>query len=181
MSTLVALFHYRWSVPILAELHRQRGSRFVTLSRILGLSRESLRRTLAALIEGGLVGRNPGYGHPLRPEYVLTSSGERIAAACRPLVERLRRSELEEVGLKKWSMPVVFALANRPLRFSELRDRLEGISPRALTLALKDLEAAGLVDRRVTDDYPPATVYSLAGAGRPLARLLAQILAPMTR
>ena len=49
MSTLVALFHNRWSVPILAELHRQRGSRFVTLSRTLGLSRESLRRTLAAI------------------------------------------------------------------------------------------------------------------------------------
>jgi DNA-binding HxlR family transcriptional regulator len=172
MSTLVALFHNRWSVPILAELHRQRGSRFVTLSRILGLSRESLRRTLAALIEGGLVGRNPGYGHPLRPEYVLTSAGERIAGACRPLVERLRRNELEEVGYKKWSMPVVYALGGGARRFSELREALEGISPRALALALKDLEAAGLVDRRVTDDYPPATVYRLTTIGRPLATLL---------
>jgi DNA-binding HxlR family transcriptional regulator len=179
VSTLIALFHNRWSVPILAELHRQRGSRFVTLSRILGLSRESLRRTLAALIEGGLVGRNPGYGHPLRPEYVLTSSGERIAGACRPLVELLRRSELEEVGLKKWSMPVVYALAEGPLRFSELRETLEGVSPRALTLALKDLEAAGLVDRRVTDDYPPATVYRLTRSGRPLAELLRQVTAPI--
>lgn len=181
MSTLVALFHNRWSVPILAELHRQRGSRFVTLSRILGLSRESLRRTLTALIEGGLVGRNPGYGHPLRPEYVLTSSGERIAAACRPLVEQLRRGDLEEVALKKWSMPVVFALGDGPLRFSELRDALEGISPRALTLALKDLEASGLVDRRVTDDYPPATVYRLTRSGRPLAALLRQVTAPTMR
>jgi DNA-binding HxlR family transcriptional regulator len=178
MSTLIALFHNRWSVPILAELHRQRGSRFVTLSRILGLSRESLRRTLLALIEGGLVDRNPGYGHPLRPEYVLTSSGERIAAACGPLVERLRRSELDEVGLKKWSMPVVYALAEGPRRFSELRDALEGISPRALTLALKDLEAARLVDRRVTDDYPPATVYRPTRAARPLAELLRQVAAP---
>lgn len=175
MSTLVALFHNRWSVPILAELHRQRGSRFVTLSRILGLNRESLRRTLTALIDCGLVGRNPGYGHPLRPEYVLTSSGERIAAGCRPLVERLRRGDLEEVGLKKWSMPVVFALGDGPLRFSELRDALEGITPRALTLALKDLESVGLVDRRVTEDYPPATVYRLTRAGRPLATLLRNV------
>ena len=78
-----------------------------------GLSRESLRRTLGALIDGGLVGRNPGYGHPLRPEYVLTRAGERIAGACRPLVEQLRRGNLEDVGLKKWSMPVVFALAEK--------------------------------------------------------------------
>jgi DNA-binding HxlR family transcriptional regulator len=181
MSTLVALFHNRWSVPILAELHRQRGSRFVTLSRTLGLSRESLRRTLAALIDGGLVGQNPGYGHPLRPEYVLTRAGERIAGACRPLVEQLRRGNLEEIGLKKWSMPVVFALAEGPLRFSELREQLEGVSPRALALALKDLETAELVDRRVTDDYPPATVYRLTRMGRPLAQLLGQVTAPTMR
>ena len=178
MSTLVGLFHNRWSVPILAELHRQRGSRFVTLARILGLSGESLRRTLTALMDAGLVGRNPGYGHPLRPEYVLTSSGEQIAVGCRPLAERLRRGDLEEVGLKKWSMPAVYALADGPQRFSELRERLEGISPRALALALKDLEAAGLVDRQVTDDYPPATVYRLTKSGRPLAGLLRQVAAP---
>ena len=169
MSTLVALFHNRWSVPILAELHRQRGSRFVTLSRTLGMSRESLRRTLAALIDNGLVGRNPGYGHPLRPEYVLTRAGERTAAACGPLVELLRSRGLEEVGLKKWSMPVAYALSGEPRRFSELRDSLEGISPRALTLALKELEAAGLVERRVTDDYPPSTLYRLSREGRSLA------------
>jgi len=47
MSNLVGLFHNRWSVPILAELRRQRGTRFVTLARTLGVSGESLRRTLA--------------------------------------------------------------------------------------------------------------------------------------
>jgi DNA-binding HxlR family transcriptional regulator len=175
MSTLVALFHNRWSVPILAELHRQRGSRFVTLARTLGMSRESLRRTLAALNEGGLVGRNPGYGHPLRPEYVLTRAGEQVARSCGPLVETLRRRGLEEVGLKKWSMPVVYALSAEPRRFSELRDDLEGISPRALTLALKELEAAGVVERRVTDDYPPSTVYRLASDSRPLAAAVRRI------
>jgi DNA-binding HxlR family transcriptional regulator len=181
MSSLVALFHNRWSVPILAELHRQRGSRFVTLARTLGLSRESLRRTLAALTDAGLVGRNPGYGHPLRPEYVLTRAGEEIARSSRPLVDALRREGLEEVGLKKWSMPAVLALGEGPRRFSELREALTGVSPRALALALKDLEAAGLVDRRVTDDYPPATVYRLTPRARPLARLLRQISAPTIR
>jgi len=176
MSTLVALFHNRWSVPILAELHRQRGSRFATLARMLGMNRESLRRTLAALIEGGLVGRNPGYGHPLRPEYVLTRRGDRIAARSRPLVDLLRARGLEEVGLKKWSMPVVYALSGEPLRFSELRDRLEGISPRALALALKELESAGIVERRVTDDYPPATSYRLAADARQLASLVGELV-----
>ena len=175
MSTLVALCHNRWSVPILAELHRQRGSRFVTLARTLGLSRESLRRTLAALIESGLVGRNPGYGHPLRPEYVLTRAGAPLASACLPLVETLHSRALEEVGLKKWSLPTILALAGGPKRFSELREALEGVSPRALALALKDLEAAELLERRVTTDYPPATSYRLTGEAHALATLVSRV------
>jgi len=64
--SITRLFHHRWAAPILAELHRSKGSRFVTLSNRLGLGRESLRRTLSALIDAGLVMKNPGYGHPLR-------------------------------------------------------------------------------------------------------------------
>jgi DNA-binding HxlR family transcriptional regulator len=175
MSSLTDLFHYRWAVPILAELHRQRGSRFVTLARTLGLNRESLRQTLGALIDGGLVARNPGYGHPLRPEYVLTERGRSVGQASHPLMNALRKRELEEVGLKKWSLPVVHALGGGARRFSELRDDLSGISPRALTLALKDLEAAELVERRVTNDYPPATTYRLTRRGRPLIPLLGRL------
>ncbi|MGH2451320.1 MAG: winged helix-turn-helix transcriptional regulator, partial [Candidatus Limnocylindria bacterium] len=73
--SISALFHHRWAAPVLAELDRSRGSRFVTLSNRLALSRESLRRTLTALIDAGLVMKNPGYGHPLRPEYILTERG----------------------------------------------------------------------------------------------------------
>lgn len=172
MSSLIELFHHRWAVPILAELHNQRGSRFVTLARTLGLSRESLRQTLGALVDGGLVRRNPGYGHPLRPEYLLTERGARVASGCQPLIKTLRRRDLEDVCLRKWSMPLLASLTEGPRRFSELREELERISPRALTLALKELEAAGLVERRVTSDYPPATLYRLSRSGRPLANLL---------
>ena len=80
-------------------------------------------------------------------------------------------------------MPVVHALSDEPLRFSELRERLEGISPRALTLALKELEAARVVERRVTDDYPPATSYRLAAdcAAARITRRQAGRLAPRAR
>ena len=174
MSTIIArLFHHRWAVPVLAELRRERGSRFVTLANRLGVARDSLRRTLSALIDDGLVERNPGYGHPLRPEYVLTPRGARVAAVCDRLLTAL--DGLEEVALRKWSMPVVRALAGGPLRFSELRTALPSVSPRALALALKDLQAAGLVERTVTDDYPPATVYRLTDRARPLARIVAAL------
>jgi DNA-binding HxlR family transcriptional regulator len=166
MSTLAPLFHHRWAVPILAELSRQRGSRFAALAGRLGVGRESLTRTLAALVELGLVERNPGYGHPLRPEYVLTARGAAVAEASDGLLERL--DGLAGVALRKWSMPVLYALERAPRRFSELRAALPGITPRALTLALKDLERTGLVTRRITDDYPPATIYEVGRRGAPL-------------
>jgi DNA-binding HxlR family transcriptional regulator len=173
--SITALFHYRWAAPVLAELYRSSGSRFVTLASKLGLGRESLRRTLAALMAAELVMKNPGYGHPLRPEYVLTERGRAIAPACARLLAALDRLDANDVGLKKWSMPAVLALAEGECRYSELRKRLPAVTPRALTLALKDLAAAGLVERRVTGDYPPATVYRLRRRARPLARILATL------
>ena len=173
--SITRLFHHRWAAPILAELHRSKGSRFVTLSNRLGLGRESLRRTLAALVEAGLVTKNPGYGHPLRPEYVLTQRGRTVAPACARLIAALERLDADDIGLKKWSMPAVLALADGECRYSELRKRLPEVTPRALTLALKDLAAAQLVERRVTPDYPPATMYRLRRRGRPLADILAAL------
>lgn len=171
MSTATArLFHHRWAVPVLAELRRERGSRFVTLVNRLGVTRDSLRRTLNALVEDRLVERNPGYGHPLRPEYVLTPDGATVADVCDRLLSAL--DGLEDVALRKWSMPVVQALSGGPRRFSELRAALPSISARSLTLALKDLQAAALVERTVTDDYPPATLYRLTDRAWPLARIV---------
>jgi DNA-binding HxlR family transcriptional regulator len=170
IDELIALFHHRWSAPVLAELRRTRGTRFVVLVKSLGVGRESLRRTLEALIELGLVARNPGYGHPLRPEYVLTRRGERAAARCSRLLGLLDGDA--DVALKKWSLPVLVALA-RPARFSELRDALPGVTARALALALKDLEAAGLVRRDVQNTYPPSTVYAATRRARRLRDALA--------
>ena len=92
ITDLIAIFHHRWSAPVLAELLRQKGSRFAALVGTLGVGRESLRRTLDSLLELGLVARNPGYGHPLRPEYVLTRSGEVAARRCAKLLERSTRT-----------------------------------------------------------------------------------------
>src|ERR687883_1420320 len=101
IDELVAIFHHRWSAPVLAELQRQKGSRFAALAGTLGVGRESLRRTLESLLELGLVARNPGYGHPLRPEYVLTPRGADVARRCARLLEVADN----DVLLRKWSLP----------------------------------------------------------------------------
>jgi DNA-binding HxlR family transcriptional regulator len=160
VSTLITLCHHRWSLPVLAEIGRTRGSRFATLTGRLGVAGESLRRTLAYLREEGLVERNPGYGHPLRPEYLLTPSGRALAPRAQRVVRAL--AGREGVGLKKWSLPVLAELTE-PRRFSELRAALP-VTARALAMALADLESADLVRRSVTEDRPPQTRYEATDA-----------------
>jgi DNA-binding HxlR family transcriptional regulator len=75
------------------------------------------------------------------------------------------------VLLRKWSVPVLAELG-RERRFSELAGALQGITARALAIALKDLEAAGLVRRDVRTTRPPSTLYSLTAAGERARRAL---------
>jgi DNA-binding HxlR family transcriptional regulator len=173
VSTLLTLCHHRWSLPVLAEIGRTGGSRFAALTGRLGVSGESLRRTLAYLGEEALLERNPGYGHPLRPEYVLTARGRELAPHCRDVLAAL--AGREDVGLKKWSLPVLAELAE-PRRFSELKAALAEASPRALAIALKDLAGASLVRRTVTDEYPPQVNYEATRAGAPAVRAARRLI-----
>lgn len=157
----IDLFHFRWTVPILAELHRHQGAKFITLTNRLEISRESLSRTLDILIERGWVMHNPGHGHPLRPEYLLTKTSNRLAPACDLLMKSLHTLRAEEIALRKWSMPVTLAIGRGLRRFSELRTALPDVTPRALTSTLKDLQPVGLVRRIVTGEYPPTSAYDI--------------------
>lgn len=100
---------------------------------------------------------------------MLTDDGRRVAPACGARLAALRRERLEEVGLRKWSIPVVLDLAG-DRRFGELRASL-GASPRALSLALRSLIDAGVVERRVDPGYPPTSSYRLTALGTRLRRI----------
>jgi DNA-binding HxlR family transcriptional regulator len=169
MSTeeLIALFHHRWAPPALALLGERGGARFVELQRRLGVGRDSLRRALDRLVELGYVARNPGYGHPLRPEYILRPRG----ASPAELTMRILRAGDSETLLRKWSVPVLAELEHER-RFSELRAALPGVTPRSLALALQELEAAGMVRREVRATRPPSTAYGTTAAGRRVQRAL---------
>lgn len=152
---LSQLFHHRWTVPILAELYRTDGAKFITLVKHLDISKDALRRTLQALIEQGLVVRNPGYGHPLSPEYLLTPNGMLLGKPSIELMQLIQNHP--DIALRKWTMPVLLALAQGHTRFSALRAALPGITNRALALALRDLEALGWLQRppQATLHYKP--------------------------
>lgn len=68
----------------------------------------------------------------------------------------------------KWTLLVVATLDNERMRFTELRERISGISQRMLTRTLRNLERDGLITRTVFAEVPPRVEYELTKIGRSL-------------
>ncbi|RSO25807.1 transcriptional regulator [Streptomyces sp. WAC 06725] len=81
--------------------------------------------------------------------------------------DSLAREIFSDVA-NKWAFLIIEALGERTLRFSELRDEVEGISHKMLTQNLRMLERNGLVDRKVHPTVPPKVEYTLTAPGRDL-------------
>lgn len=64
-----------------------------------------------------------------------------------------------------WPVVTVVALGRGPARYSELQDRIGGISKKMLTQTLRKLESNGLAERRVLPTAPPGTEYRLTELG----------------
>jgi DNA-binding HxlR family transcriptional regulator len=172
-ADLKALTAGRWLLPITAHVGAADGSRFAAMLASLGLSRSMLAASLAQLIEAGWLARNPGHGHPLRPEYVLTAAGRPIADFAGRVMKARDMLGLAPDDLSRWALPAAARMAQGPVRFSELRAALAPVTPRALSLALKQMEAAELIDRALAGTYPPTATYALTRRGKRLAAALA--------
>jgi DNA-binding HxlR family transcriptional regulator len=67
-----------------------------------------------------------------------------------------------------WSMVVLYALADGPVRPGVLRAQIGGISQKVLTETLRRLEQHGLVVRHRYAEAPPRVEYSLTAPGQDL-------------
>lgn len=72
----------------------------------------------------------------------------------------------------KWTLLVIRDLAEGRSRFCELERSLAGISPRTLSLRLRALEEAGIVERNTYPEVPPRVEYALTEKGRALVPLI---------
>lgn len=72
----------------------------------------------------------------------------------------------------KWTPLVVWLLADRTHRFSDLKRRIGGISQKMLTQTLRELETAGCVERTVYPTVPVTVEYSLTPVGHTLVEPL---------
>lgn len=76
----------------------------------------------------------------------------------------------------RWGVLVLVALAERGMRWGELRRTVEGISEKMLAQTLRTLEADGLVDRAVAATVPPRVDYALTPLGVELTEHLLPLM-----
>ena len=75
----------------------------------------------------------------------------------------------------KWTPVVVYCLARRRRRFSDLHRSIPGISKKMLIQVLRALERDGLVNRTLYPVVPPRTEYELTREGKHLHKPIAAL------
>jgi DNA-binding HxlR family transcriptional regulator len=97
----------------------------------------------------------------------------RVVASQRTVVVRREtcctsyHQAVELVG-KRWTGAILFVLMEGPARFSEFKRLVPDLSDRLLSERMKELEAEGIVERRVIDATPVRVEYALTDKGEAL-------------
>ena len=73
---------------------------------------------------------------------------------------------------EKWKVLIVRDLLTGTKRFGELKKSVSGITQKVLTNNLRQMEASGLVKRKVYAEVPPRVEYSLTETGLSLKPIL---------
>jgi len=94
----------------------------------------------------------------------------RSSPSCKPVPAEVRQTA--DLLERRWQLSVIYAALTGALRFNEFAGAVAGISPRMLSERLRDLEAAGLIERRVIPSSPPKVEYRLTDRGRELGPII---------
>ncbi|MFO7925175.1 MAG: winged helix-turn-helix transcriptional regulator [Halobacteriota archaeon] len=97
----------------------------------------------------------------------MSDAQQQVESAC-PVVE-----SMEQIG-SKWRLLVLHDLQDGEKRFNEIK-RSTSANSRTLSRVLDDLGETGFVERRLEEDAPVATYYSLTPKGRSLCPVFDEI------
>lgn len=172
IKTFVNITSRAWAMPILAQLHMGTPGRQAPLLAATGASRTAFSQSMEHLISIGLLERNPGYGHPLRPEFRLTEFGKH-AAKIADQINQVTSKEDWELLRRSWTLPVLTSL-NAPCHFTDIKRTLPTITDRALSISLQRMEYKGWVSRNVLPTArPPRSEYVAISKGEEISQLVA--------
>src|ERR1700742_2860571 len=94
--------------------------------------------------------------------------------SCSPVPSELR--SVAKLLERRWTLGTIYACSSGASRFNEFRQSLPGVSPTTLSERLEQLEAAGVVGRRLVAGRPPHAEYALTSRGERLALAVAGLL-----
>jgi DNA-binding HxlR family transcriptional regulator len=103
-------------------------------------------------------------------ERTFESDGETRSHGCCPLYHEA----VELVG-RRWTGAILSVLLDGPLRFSEIAQAVPELSDRLLSERMKELEARGIVERRVISGPPLRVEYELSRMGCELEPALSEL------
>ena len=170
IKTFVNITSRAWALPILSSLHTGVPGRQATLLTATGASRTAFAQSMDHLIRIGLLERNPGHGHPLRPEFRLTQPGK-SAAAMAHQIHGVSGDQDQKLLRRSWTLPILTSL-HTPRHFNEIGRSLITITDRALSQSLRSMEDRNWVRRSVDDTIrPPGSIYSAVNTGEEISRI----------
>lgn len=75
---------------------------------------------------------------------------------------------------KKWMLPILLEIwKSKSKRYSEIKRQVPGITPKILSLRLKELEKEGMVSKKVNSNtFPISSHYTLTKSGKDFIKVI---------
>ena len=172
INTLVKITSRAWSLKILALMHSGVPGRQAPLLSAANASRTAFVASLYHLVDLGLLERNPGHGHPLRPEFRLTPKGIEWARIAAEIIDAVPAPAEGLILRKSWSVPVL-AVTRSPRHFIEIKSELQSVTDRALSQSLNLLHGQNWLEREVDiTSRPPRPIYQATNIGSQISQAI---------
>lgn len=142
------------------------SGRVSPLAAAAGCGRTSMGASVEHLVVLGLLEKNPGHGHPLRPEYRFTNKGANIGEWAVELDSLVKLDGNKALLRNKWSLPLLSCIPDE-VRYSEIRRLLVPVTDRALSASLGSLADCSWIRRKVRGNIsPPIVSYRTLSTGK---------------
>lgn len=176
IETIIKITSRAWSMEILSLMLERTPGRQAPLLAASGATRTAFTQSLHHLVDLDLLERNPGHGHPLRPEYRLTAIGAEAAAVAGKIKMLTPLHTRNAIIRRAWIIPVL-AVSQKPRYFGEIKSELASVTDRALSQTLRQLQGNHWLKRDVdVEQSPPRPLYQAANTGIEISRAVDLLL-----